>query len=132
MISEIEDIEIKKELAKEHFNNYEKYYDEKNYPKASEFLWGTLNNIFYAIGLTYNIKLSNYEHIKNFIPTLANEYSYPEITDQYKAAETLHANFYHDFMDEDLFEYNKEKVVSLIFRLYDILSDRIEKTKEIA
>ena len=46
------------------------YY--KNYSKASEFLWGSLNALAYAIGLLHGEKLSDYGKVVNFITVLAN------------------------------------------------------------
>lgn len=124
-------IEVHKEITEEHFDNYKEYYKKKNFPKASEFLWGTLNALYYAIGSTYGKKLTNYASIKNFIPTLIQDYNLDNIKDQYSAAETLHANFYHNFMSEDLFEHYKNKVIELILKLYDILEEREKQLKEV-
>jgi len=124
-------IDIHKNVTEEHFNNYLKYYGKKNFPKASEFLWGTLNALFYAIGDTYGITLSNYTSIKNFTLKIAVEYDLEKIVDQYSAAETLHANFYHNFMSEDLFEHNKTKVVELIQKLSEILELREKQMTEL-
>lgn len=117
-------IQQKKELAREHYSNFEKYYIEKNYPKASEFLWGALNDLIYAIGKASGKELSDYTKQKLYIAELVEEYEDTDIMDQYQAAHTLHANFYHNFLTEDTFEFKKEKVNDLIFKLYDILEEK--------
>lgn len=132
MINELQEkIYIKKEIAIKHFNNYLSFYKENNYIKSSEFLWGTVNDLFYAIGLTYNHKLLNYTKIKDFLPILTQEYNYEEIIDQYNSAEILHSNFYHDFLDKDNFNYNKNKVIKMIEKLSEILDYRLNKLKQI-
>jgi hypothetical protein len=126
-----EEIYTKKELAIKHFNNYLSFYKEKNYVKSSEFLWGTINDYFYAIGLTYNKKLSTYGKIEKFLSILIYDYHYDDIIDQYKSALLLHSNFYQNFLEEEQFDYYQNKVLKLIDKLSEILDDRLKKSKQV-
>lgn len=128
--NELETVLVHRKLANQHYSNYQLYYERNNYPKASEFLWGTLNTLFYAIGLFYRKKLSTYSKIKDFLPDFIEETDDTTIIDEYRAAETLHANFYHDFMEEDNFNHNNDKVVSLIEKLVGILDKKIDSFTE--
>ena len=38
-----------------------------------------------------------------------------------ESAEIIHANFYHDFMDEDSFKRHAKNVERLIFKLVELL-----------
>lgn len=115
----------KKELAQKHYENFEKYYHEKNYSKSSEFLWGTLNAIIYSLGQIANKKLGTYTEQKNFLGELATITNDDEMKDQYRAAKAIHSNFFHNHMSEDDFEYDKDKVIKLIEKLYDILEEKM-------
>jgi hypothetical protein len=46
----------RRSLADHNFENFRRYYEEKNLPKALEFLWGALNALPYALGLLYGTK----------------------------------------------------------------------------
>ena len=91
-------IESKRELANLYFDNYREYYEADNYSKASEFLWGALNNIVYAIGLFYGKKIGKHNEVINFIYLLATEQQNDKMIEQLHAAEHIHANFFHNFM----------------------------------
>ena len=111
-------VDEKLRLADEHYSNFQKYHREKNLSKASEFLWGTLNALFYSLGAMDGKKLSNYNKIKDYLNDLIIQYDDKDILDEYRAAEVLHSNFYHGFLDEEKFDYHYEKVESLIQKLW--------------
>ena len=117
----------KKHLADYYFDNYMKYYRLKKYSKASEFLWGTINNVVYAIGIFYDEKISTYNKLKSFLKHLAIEKNDDEILKNLIAAERIHANFFHNFMDEDMFEEDKIKTLKLIDKLSKILDEIIQE-----
>ncbi len=96
-------------LADLYYDNYLKYSREKKFQKASEFLWGALNNIIFAVVLkVYGIRLSKHRLIKEYINKLSSDFQIPEIAKLYSdSAEVIHANFYHDFLDEDSFKCKK-------------------------
>jgi len=102
----------------------------KKYPKASEFLWGALNNLVYALGLIlYGERPSTHSKIKDIINKISVDFNKPEIADLFKAsAEVLHANFYHDFLDEDSFNYHAENVERLLLKLAQILEKSTSKS----
>ena len=52
----ISEIEKRRKLADQYYDNFRRYYENKNYSKASEFLWGSLNALAYAIGLLHGGK----------------------------------------------------------------------------
>ena len=56
----ISEIEKRRKLADHYYDNFRKYYENKNYSKASEFLWGSLNALTYAIGLPHEEKVSDH------------------------------------------------------------------------
>jgi len=118
----------RKGLADYYYDNYKKYRDLKKYNKASEFLWGALNNLVYALGVVYGEKVSSHKKVKEFINNLSAICNKPELAKLFaESAEVLHANFYHDFLDEDSFKVHEENMEKLLEMLSKILSEELEK-----
>jgi hypothetical protein len=120
------EIKRRKELADYYYDNYIKQYRRKNFSKASEFLWGSTNALVYAIGLFYNKKLCEHNKIREFINDLANEYDDNDLAQGLHAAERVHANFFHNFMDEALFEDDRPKIENMLGKLADLLNEKIK------
>jgi len=122
----ISEIEKRRKLADHYYDNFRRYYENKNYSKASGFLWGSLNALAYAIGLLHGEKLSDYGKVVNFIKVLANVYKDKEIEGCLASAQTIHANFYHDFMNELMFEDNRKRTEKLLEKLVKILDAELK------
>jgi len=126
----LSEISRRKKLADLYFDNYRKYSREKKYQKASEFLWGALNTIVYTLGLLiYGKKVRRHSEVKEIINRLASDFSDPEIAELFSlSAETLHANFYHDFLDEDSFKSHAKNMERLLEKLASILNEYYTKS----
>lgn len=119
----IEVLNKKKKLSEYYYDNFKKFYEKKAFSKASEYLWGVLNNLVTAIALFYGYENLNHAEIISFVKKLSDQKNKSEMRDQLSAANTIHANFFHDFMNEDDFEINKNKVVDLLESLNQILNE---------
>ena len=117
-------VDEKIRLANKHYQNFQKYYRDRNLSKASEFLWGTLNSLFYVLGLMDGKTLSDYAKIKNYVNNLYLRHADEFIVDEFRAAEVLHANFYHGFLDREKFDYHCVKVENLIQKLWKYIEDK--------
>ena len=120
------EIKRRRELANYYYDNFRKHYETKKFSKASEFLWGTLNALVYAIGLFYGRKLTTHRSVVDFVKELASAYKDKEMGELVNDAETIHANFFHDFMDEYNFENYRRKTEKLLKRLVEILDHEIQ------
>lgn len=113
-----------KKNSDEHYSNYKSFYSRNNLPKASEFIYGSINALIYGIGLYYNKKLGRYQKIKNFLPELSRQYNDVDImNDGFESAKILHANFHQDFLEKDSFDYHMVKVEMLLKKLTEIFDD---------
>jgi len=110
------------------FNNFKKYYEKRDMVKASELLWGSISKITYSIGLFYGKKCGKHKEIVALIRDLAKDH--PKIVDWINSAEALHSNFYHNWMDEEMFENNVRKVAELRNWLLKMLDEETEKAKQ--
>jgi len=111
------------------FSNFEKYYKTKDKVKTSEFLWGSVGKIAYLIGLLYGQKLGKHGELVAFLRNLARERDRLDVLDWISAAESLHSNFYHNWMDSEVFEENIQKAVRLRMWLLEILERKLEETR---
>lgn len=126
-VIDISEIEKRKKLADHYYDNFRKYYKDKNYSKASEFLWGSFNALGYAIGLIHGKKLSDHGKLVNFIEELAEAYKDEEILEGLAAAQRIHANFFHDFMDELMFDDDRKRTEIMLEKLVKILNAELKK-----
>jgi hypothetical protein len=130
MISEeaLQEVLRRKKLADLYYDNYRYYYSRKEFAKASEFIWGTVNALAYALGLLHGLKLSDHKKIMELLKILATQYE--EIREGVTAVQRLHANYYHDFMNEELFEEDRVKAEKLINKLAELIYHHIETIKQ--
>lgn len=124
----IREIVKRKQLADEAFNNYIEFYKKGELVKASEFLWGVVNNLTYALGLFDGLKLSKHQKIIDYLKMLANSKNDKAMIDEVQAVRILHANFYHGFLSNEQFEYYRKLAESLINKLARILYGRFRET----
>lgn len=111
--------------ARRLYDNFQKHYNERELVKASEFLWGSISKLAYAIGLLYGKKLGKHRDIVLLMKDLAEGES--EIMDWISAAESLHSNFYHNWMEEGTFELYVRKVIDLRMWLIKILDEKVAR-----
>lgn len=109
------------------YSNFEKHYRERGFVKASEFLWGSVGKIAYATGLLYGKKLGGHGELVQFMRDLAEEKERPNVRDLIGSAEALHANFYHNWMPEEIFEEYVRKVIELRTWLIERLEEKIRE-----
>jgi len=124
------EIEKRRKLADHYYDNFRKYYESENYSKASEFLWGSLNALVYAIGMLHGVKVSDHGKVVDFIRELAIVYTDEEIEEGLISAQRIHANFFHDFMDESMFEDDRKRTEKLLEKLVKILDAELEEKME--
>ncbi|MBI2127068.1 MAG: hypothetical protein HYU02_07140 [Thaumarchaeota archaeon] len=127
MSSDLDEVRRRQKLADYYYDNYLKHFGNKDFSKASEFLWGTINNLVYCLGLLDGQKLSEHGKVVGYLKSLANVKQDPEMIDGIPAAESMHANFYHSFMTEDVFEHNRLRAEKLTTKLAMILLDRLDE-----
>lgn len=120
---ELQEVMRRRRLADYYYDNYRKYYLRREYSKASEFIWGTVNALSYGLGLFYGEKLTRHDEVIKFLKILAIQHE--EIREGILAVQRLHANYFHNFMDEDLFEEDRSKAERLLNKLAELLDLKI-------
>ncbi len=101
--------------------NYVEYLSRGEYAKASEAVWGILSNLVSILNILHGGKpVARHDDLRKSINTLASMLRNEEVIRWYRACETLHANYYHNFMDENLFHQHRadaEKLINTLQRL---------------
>lgn len=120
----------KKSLIDYYYDNFIKFYKEKRYSKSAELLWGILNIYGSILGILFDKKIDNYNDLQTLIRNLSITYDKPELFEQFTAAKRLHANFYNDFMDDEMFEEDKGKILNLFDFLNSLYENEIQKMRE--
>ncbi|RLI84242.1 MAG: hypothetical protein DRP01_08240 [Archaeoglobales archaeon] len=88
--------------AEEYMENFKELYDKKEMSKACENLWGVIVSLLNALSIIRNQKpLIRHQELKNFVKDVAVDCEDEELYKLFKHSEKLHANFYHQFFDED-------------------------------
>ncbi|MBM3897384.1 MAG: hypothetical protein FJ358_02515 [Thaumarchaeota archaeon] len=126
MSLDLDEVRKRKKLADYYYDNYVKHYQKGDLSKASEFLWGSINNLTYCMGLLDNQRLSTHDKIRGHLQTLAATRQDKEISDGLVVAETIHSNFFHNFMSKDVFDHQRKIVEGLVEKLGMILLQRLE------
>jgi len=118
-------------LADYYYDNYRKFYAAKEYSKASEFIWGTVNALSNGLSLFIQGKaLNRHAEVVEFLKKLANTYDKPEeVGEEVSAVQRFHANYFHNFMDGDLFEEDRSKAERLLKRLAELLDLKIREVE---
>jgi hypothetical protein len=118
-------------LADYYYDNYHKFYIAKEYSKASEFIWGTVNALSNGLSLFLQGEvLESHAKVVEFLKMLANTYyKSEEVGEGVAAVQRLHANYFHNFMDRDLFEEDRSKAERLLNRLAELLDLKIREVE---
>jgi hypothetical protein len=111
------------------FNNYLECLRKGEIVKACEFLWGSINNIAYCIGLLYGRKLGKHREIIGFMREIARHYGREELARYVSSAEAIHSNFFHNWMEKETFIEKAGEVEILRKWLIEILESEISKRR---
>ncbi|MCM8764713.1 MAG: hypothetical protein NC830_05090 [Candidatus Omnitrophica bacterium] len=109
-----------------YLGNAQKLIIERKLAKASELLWGTIVELIKALGVLYGLDPSRLKH-KEIVDTgkrIALELDDIEMSRLVDNAQAFHANFYEDFMSEEVFGEHYKAIIELIKKLLNILTQK--------
>lgn len=103
------------------FSEAEKLYGKGDLLQAGEKYWGALCAVLNALGEM--LGLDHYSHrdyqiIVSYVMRLTGDRSIRRL---FASAETLHANYYHNFLDKESFDVHREDAIRLIEKLITFL-----------
>lgn len=91
--------------------------------QASEKYWGAVTSLLNAIAEVKGLPHYTHRDLKEISLRLTKEEGDPEYTRLFSSIETLHANYYHGFLDEETFKIHKEDAEKLIKKLMRLLEN---------
>jgi len=95
---------------------------EREFRKASEFLWGAVALEIKLFALIKKSRaLAKHEDLRDFVRMLAKEAGVPEIYEAFQLIERLHVNFYDEVLDPRDFELYLKKALWFINKLEEML-----------
>ena len=121
---EMDEINSKEKLFNHYYKNFEKHFLLGNLSKSTEFLWGALSSLLYAIGITYGRKLGEHSKTIEFAREISTIEEDEDIFLGVKTAEIFHANFYHNFLDKENIELKRKIIDKSIKKLSEVLEKR--------
>ena len=89
--------------------------------QACEKLWGAASHAMMAIAQQRGWRYNRHRDLGKASQKLSAESGDASIADGFAIAEKLHANFYHDFMEEHEFDYARARVKGLIERVLNLV-----------
>ncbi len=118
----------RKGVVEKYYENYLKHLEGRDYDEASEDLWGVVNNLVSILSLLLRGKpIGRHEELRKFIDDLISLKGDARLKELLLACERLHANFFHNFMDEQQFEEHRVKAEEFISILKKYITDELRK-----
>lgn len=86
--------------AQEYWKQASDFLSQQHFLKVSELAWGSVNQMVHALAVKQGRKLTTHKEVIDYIRKIASVSGDKEMQELVKQAEKLHANFYHQFLDE--------------------------------
>jgi len=115
-------------IIESYSRNYAEHLRRGDYAKASEALWGILNNLASILSILHGGRpISRHDELRSFMNSLASMLRNEEIVRWFRACERLHSNFFHNFMDEAEFEEHRVEAEKLVGTLQKLVLDKLRE-----
>lgn len=96
--------------------------DEGDIPQASEKFWGATAEAVKALAEQRGMRHYNHRELRGVITQVARETGDEEFREVFSIAESLHANFYENYMAEDDVRFYSGRIKTLIDKLKGLLN----------
>ena len=112
-------------IALEFLENSDREFSGGDHLQGSEKLWGAASHSVMAIAMQRGWSFSKHNAKVAAVNRLAREHEEPLLESDFLVAEQFHANFYHDFMEDDHVARARPAVVRLVRRLLGLLGPSV-------
>jgi len=109
------------ELFNRYMNEAEELHAKGDLAQSGDKYWGAVATLLNAIGEALGMEHYSHRDYQVIIGRIYRETHNPEILRLFRMAEGLHANFYHNFMDPEVFEEHRRDVIRLVQLLKQFL-----------
>ena len=116
-------------IARDFLEHSDREFDAGDHLQGSEKLWGAASHAVTAIAKQRGWAFSKYNHRRNAVDRLAEEYNDRALSLGYSVAQKFHANFYHDSMEDDEIERDRPMVHEFVHRILGMVNSPGDQTK---
>jgi len=102
-----------------YFGNAQKAINDKEFEKASEFLWGSVAQIIKAAAASKGIILRNHAALWNYAQALSKDLCDESVYDTFFNANYLHTNFYEAELTPAAIIIQTEKIKKFLLKMLD-------------
>jgi len=110
-------VELHLRLCEKYLEEAEELLAREDYPQASEKMWGAASQMVKAIATKEGVELRSHRDLWAYIDELSEKLSDREIRLLWRTANSLHQNFYENWMPPRDVKYAFEDVKRLIEKL---------------
>ena len=104
------------------------YFAEGDVLQGSEKMWGAAAHALMAVAQQRGWKYGNHYALRQVALRLADELDDERISLGLGVAEKFHANFYHEFMDDNELEVNRADVQRFVERVLALVDEQPEQS----
>ena len=109
-------------LNGKYLQDAEALLDKGDYSQASEKLWGAAAQVVKAIAATRRWRHSSHRDLREVVGRLYRESGDEELPRLFSVAESLHANFYENYMSGDIVQLHAADIRKLVEKLEALVS----------
>ncbi|MFQ6134264.1 MAG: PaREP1 family protein [Nitrososphaerales archaeon] len=120
MTSETRQTEYER-LNDKYLREAEELLTRKDYAQASEKIWGATAEMVKAVAAKRGLNLGTHRRIGEFVDRLHKEHPEWRLREAFAYANSLHTNFYEDWLTEDFVLEAAEKVKQFTHKLRSLL-----------
>ena len=116
------------QTAQEFLAKSDGYFAEGDVLQGSEKMWGAAAHSIMALAQQRGWKYGNHYAIRQVVRRIEDELDDERIGLGLIAAEKFHANFYHEFMDEDELDMGRPAARRFVQRILALTDERPEQS----
>ena len=116
------------QTAREFMERSDRYFSESDVLQGSEKMWGAAAHALMAVAQQRGWKYGNHYALRQVALRLADELDDERISLGLGVAEKFHANFYHEFMDDNELEVNRADVQRFVERVLALVDEQPEQS----
>jgi hypothetical protein len=108
-------------LSEKYLRDADDLLAKGDYIQASEKLWGSAVLMVKAVAASRGSTISSHGELFSFVRRLGEEEDEPELRRLFSVANTLHQNFYENWLHEDVIKEYSEDIKQLITELKKLI-----------
>ena len=109
--------------AVEFLERSEREFSNGDELQGSEKLWGAASHSVMAVATRRGWRYSKHNAKVAAVNRLSQEFDEPALLSDLLVAEQFHANFYHDFMEDDVIERGRPIVERFVRRMLELVEE---------